>query len=94
MAGANNNATDIVTTATTNRDNEEFSLLAIDTDNDNDADTVDVVLVTGFESFNRDLYEEAGRLLSPECKVNLKGMISAMCCFVMFCFIRLIYCIV
>ena len=34
---------------------------------------VNVVLVTGFESFNRDLYEEAGRLLPPECKVNLKG---------------------
>lgn len=33
---------------------------------------VNVVLITGFESFNRYLYEEAGRLLPPECKVNLK----------------------
>ena len=29
-------------------------------------DSVNVVLITGFESFNRDLYEEAGRLLPPE----------------------------
>jgi len=35
-------------------------------------DSVNVVLITGFESFNRDLYEEAGRLLPPECKINLK----------------------
>lgn len=35
---------------------------------------VNVVLVTGFESFNRDLYTEAGKLLPEECKVNLKGM--------------------
>ena len=48
MAAANTNATDIVTTATTNRDNEEFSLLPINADNDNDADTVNVVLVTGW----------------------------------------------
>ena len=34
---------------------------------------VNVVLVTGFESFNRDLYTEAGKL-PEECKVNLKGM--------------------
>ena len=37
-----------------------------------DASAVNVVLITGFESFNRDLYEEAGRLLPPECKINLK----------------------
>eukprot|EP00804_Cyclotella_cryptica_P016326 CCRYP_009901-RA/>CCRYP_009901-RA protein AED:0.09 eAED:0.09 QI:132/1/1/1/0.94/0.88/18/1271/1454 len=37
-----------------------------------DADAVNVVLVTGFESFNRDLYEKAGALLPPECKINLK----------------------
>jgi hypothetical protein len=35
---------------------------------------VNVVLVTGFESFNRDLYTEAGKLLPEECKINLKGM--------------------
>ena len=37
-----------------------------------DDSVVNVVLITGFESFNRDLYEEAGRLLPPECKINLK----------------------
>lgn len=34
---------------------------------------VNIVLVTGFESFNRDLYKEAGRLLPKEFHVNLKG---------------------
>lgn len=37
-----------------------------------DDSAVNVVLITGFESFNRDLYEEAGRLLPPECKINLE----------------------
>ena len=39
-----------------------------------DDDAVNVVLVTGFESFNRDLYEEAGRMLPKECEINLKGV--------------------
>jgi len=37
-----------------------------------DDSVVNVVLITGFESFNRDLYEEAGRLLPTECKINLE----------------------
>ncbi len=40
---------------------------------ENDSDAVNVVLVTGFESFNRDLYEQAGALLPVECKLNLQG---------------------
>ncbi|KAL7468553.1 hypothetical protein ACHAXS_008781 [Conticribra weissflogii] len=39
---------------------------------ENDSDAVNVVLVTGFESFNRDLYEQAGALLPVECKLNLQ----------------------
>jgi len=46
---------------------EESTVLSKQDDN-----PVNVVLITGFESFNRDLYEEAGRLLPPECKINLK----------------------
>ena len=48
-----------------------------------DDDAVNVVLVTGFESFNRDLYEEAGRMLPKECEINLKGVSSLLfsCCF-------------
>lgn len=34
---------------------------------------VNIVLVTGFESFNRDLYEKAGESLPKEFGVNLKG---------------------
>ena len=37
---------------------------------------VNIVLVTGFESFNRDLYKEAGKLLPRELDVNLRGMSS------------------
>jgi len=37
-------------------------------------ESVNVVLVTGFESFNRELYEEAGKLLPKELNVNLQGM--------------------
>eukprot|EP00956_Cyclotella_meneghiniana_P034007 scaffold100848_cov37-Cyclotella_meneghiniana.AAC.2 len=36
------------------------------------AGQVNIVLVTGFESFNRDLYKEAGKLLPRELDVNLK----------------------
>jgi hypothetical protein len=36
-------------------------------------DRVNIVLVTGFESFNRDLYERAGWLLPHEMGVNLQG---------------------
>jgi hypothetical protein len=36
-------------------------------------DRVNIVLVTGFESFNRDLYERAGWLLPREMGVNLQG---------------------
>ena len=48
-----------------------------------DDDAVNVVLVTGFESFNRDLYEEAGRMLPKECEINLKGVFHCLfsCCF-------------
>ena len=42
---------------------------------EDDGDSVNVVLVTGFESFNRDLYEKAGALLPSECKINLKGAV-------------------
>jgi hypothetical protein len=38
-----------------------------------DEEKVNIVLVTGFESFNRDLYEKAGGLLPKEFGVNLKG---------------------
>ena len=38
-----------------------------------DDNQVGIVLVTGFESFNRDLYEKAGKLLPEEFGVNLKG---------------------
>lgn len=40
------------------------------------AGQVNIVLVTGFESFNRDLYKEAGKLLPRELDVNLKGRCS------------------
>lgn len=56
-----------------NNDDVEFSPTPPKNNNKDDDATVNVVLVTGFESFNRDLYEEAGRLLPPECKINLKG---------------------
>lgn len=45
-----------------------------DTGNKREDGGVNVVLVTGFESFNRDLYTEAGKLLPEECKINLTGM--------------------
>jgi len=48
---------------------EESTVTSYPKQNDS---VVNVVLITGFESFNRDLYEEAGRLLPPECKINLK----------------------
>lgn len=62
------------TIAANNNEKNSFSPDPDPNDEDEDtSDAVNVVLVTGFESFNRDLYEEAGRLLPPECKVNLKG---------------------
>ena len=44
------------------------------TDINDDNSIVNVVLVTGFESFNRELYTEAGKSLPPELrnKINLK----------------------
>mmetsp|Transcript_33214 Transcript_33214/g.67944 ORF Transcript_33214/g.67944 Transcript_33214/m.67944 type:complete len:1449 (+) Transcript_33214:144-4490(+) len=39
---------------------------------DDRSDSVNVVLVTGFESFNRDLYEQAGAIVPVECKLNLQ----------------------
>jgi hypothetical protein len=39
----------------------------------NEENMVRLVLVTGFESFNRDLYEKAGALLPPECRIHLDG---------------------
>ena len=64
------------------------SSLLSETDTDisrnDDSDTVNVVLVTGFESFNRDLYEKAGALLPPECKINLQGNVFCIFLFVDF----------
>ncbi len=39
---------------------------------DKDDTTVNVVLTTGFESFNRDLYQKAGKLLPPQLNINLQ----------------------
>ncbi|KAL7541039.1 hypothetical protein ACHAXR_010578, partial [Thalassiosira sp. AJA248-18] len=61
---------DVTTTNNNNSDDENSSSPNVDKNEDNGA--VNVVLVTGFESFNRELYEEAGRLLPTECKINLK----------------------
>jgi magnesium chelatase subunit H len=41
-------------------------------DDDDDTAAVNVVLTTGFESFNRDLYQKAGQLLPPQLNVNLQ----------------------
>lgn len=41
--------------------------------NEEQGHRVNIVLVTGFESFNRDMYKEAGMLLPKEFGVNLKG---------------------
>ena len=55
-------------------------------DNENQ---VNIVLVTGFESFNRDLYEKAGKLLPEEFGVNLKGA----CYWYLYCLLlRAVYC--
>lgn len=51
-----------------------------------DDDAVNVVLVTGFESFNRDLYEEAGRMLPKECEISLKGVFHCSFLFDFYCF--------
>jgi len=69
----------ILQSSTLSREADVTAINNADDDGDNssspdngDDDAVNVVLVTGFESFNRQLYEEAGRLLPPECKINLK----------------------
>lgn len=41
-------------------------------DDKDDTTTVNVVLTTGFESFNRDLYQKAGKLLPPQLNINLQ----------------------
>lgn len=61
---------DIISANAGDDDEEEGVLLPSEPKDDR----INVVLVTGFESFNRELYYEAGRLLPPECKINLKGM--------------------
>ena len=56
--------TEAVTTSFNDDDDND-----IEHDNDNDdgnKDTVNIVLTTGFESFNRDLYQKAGQLLPPQ----------------------------
>jgi len=52
----------------------------IEHDNDNDdggEDTVNIVLTTGFESFNRDLYQKAGQLLPPPLSSHIHLQVFA-----------------
>jgi len=63
---------DILHDSADNSDSSSSTRLDNANRGDDNENGVNVVLVTGFESFNRELYEEAGRLLPKECKINLQ----------------------
>ena len=66
-----------ILTASISEDKQQSELLSTEKQGHQDG-RVNIVLVTGFESFNKDLYRKAGGLLSEEFDVNLnlKGEFS------------------
>eukprot|EP00984_Skeletonema_dohrnii_P026418 scaffold15775_cov74-Skeletonema_dohrnii-CCMP3373.AAC.2 len=67
--------TEAITTSFNDDDNDDDDDDDIEHDNgkdDGNKDTVNIVLTTGFESFNRDLYQKAGQLLPPPLSSHIQ----------------------